>query len=202
MFTIDFDKYENTCKVATRNEYNKYIMTVLERNLNKVFGSAVFNINFDGEDTALNTIKDALMTHYKMIFNEFGEIKSVELSARCLLNALENEDREDEYHEAICIPLTDFRARKEGGGRLFYDMPKFVDVHFHMIDGEAEYLKDVKRFEEKEVELLEIFEAEIMEKTKLSPKLFKFLTKGLDRRDRTRYMSCVIEDISEYLEAA
>lgn len=198
MKNLHLDNYENKVKVANRPEYDKYIMTMYEPNLNKVFASIIFTINFEGEDKALNAIKDGLETHYKLIFKDFGKLGSVEHSASTLLNVLET-DVSDVYYKNKTLDLTSFRGRSaERSNKLFFEMPKFVKINFQLIDGEEDYLSDVEKHENEQKRLFELFDTDAKKYYKMSDKLYQFLVKDISKDDMFKYIDQVINTIDEY----
>lgn len=203
MFNIDLTRYENSIKFSPdfRNEYDSYLMTVLNTDTKQVLKSACFSISFDGEELALNSLKDMMNEHYPDLISDFGySLDSVEHSASVLLCRLEMEDSEGTYHDSIEMPMTAFRGRSLQTGRLLFKMPENVIVLFKKIDGSKEFEKDKELFEKEESRLSDLYIDDITSATELSKEKFLFLTKHIRTNDRFEYIMKTSEHIKSYFE--
>lgn len=203
MFTLDLTKYENVIRFDRnrRAEYDQYIMNAIETDTQEVLASSCFPISFDGEEKAFEALRVMIHNCYPSLIVDYGHnLDSIEHAASTLLNRLEIEGREDEYHETLTMPMSAFRGRSHSTNKLLFKMPENVTVFFHKIDGQEAYDRDLERFTAKEQELKELFISDVLEKSGLSKELFVFVTKTVTTQSRSHYMADVIKAVHEYLE--
>ncbi len=203
MFNLDLTRYENKIKFSpdSRSEYDSYLMNVLNTDTKQLLKSACFPISFDGEEIALNTLKDMMIEHYPDLIQEFGhKLDSIEHAASVLLCRLEMEDEDDTYHDAIEMPMLAFRGRSKETNRLLFKMPENVVLFFHKIDGLNDFEKDKAIFKEEENRLKNLYIDDITSKSGVSLKMFKFLTENIQTEDRKEFMLRSFDSISTYLD--
>lgn len=202
---LDSKKYINPIKVAQRAEYDKYIVTILDRETNDVFGSVADTIGFELEEK---------LTKMLLKFLNQSNIKKekfnyIEHGSCCILYKLEDKHIENQYHDQVVIPLTNFRAKTEDmksnngfGSWIQNELPENIDVVFNKMDGSKAYFEAEKNYKNNEQELKKQFDKDFIEKSGVSEKMFTFLTKSIQFNDRKQYMNLVTSKVNEYLEVA
>lgn len=203
------ERYKNELKVAHRNEYNKYIVTVLNRETNEVYGSVVGFIDFELEDAVLPMLLNILNDKFPLQEDK-KEFYYIEHAHCTLLNRLENEHIENQYLEQVIIPFSQFRAlsknkddlktRNRTSNWIQKDLPNDVDIVFCLIDGHDQYYQAIHNFEQREKDLRDLFDKDFLKASGLDVNMFKFLTKSISTDCRESYMNNVTEKVNEYLD--
>lgn len=204
MLKINCDKFENEIKIKTKAEYSHYVVNIIKSysGLKQILGSAIMPISFDGQNKALEAITDVLNQHYKTSFSDFGckNLDFVEHSSTELLCQLET-NFNDEYKNHHIIPLTSFRGRVFDSGKIFFNMPNHVDVHFFLVNGDDLYHSAVELHAQRESELIEEFNQTVIKASGVKQAVFTFLTEHTPKTDRFKYMSMVLDIIEGYIIA-
>ena len=119
----------------------------LDRETNEVFGSAADTISFDLEQK----LTEILLSFLNQSGIKKETFNYIEHCSCCILYKLEDKHIENQYHDQVIIPLTNFRAKTEKmkqnngfGGWIQNELPENIDVVFNKMDGSKAYFEAEK----------------------------------------------------------